>query len=279
MVSDFDNVLNTVLVPLSSSDHSKRAAASAAVAMLLTQAPSNSKLSSKVLPAITPLLSSEDCLVQRNACAALIAVAESEAEYLQAGMQQWTKALDTVSAKLASPATETDLRITCAEVMGAVGHANAEAAQAVLNQQGVEALISVLDPELDATLQEAGVDSVCKLAAAPESRQQLVHQGVLPAVAKLLQSNCSEVHVRALLALGMLVGSSQDNQTKLANIDGALSGLLVLRLQQDDEDSKHIADGIVAAMLKNPGCKQQLTAALKAQSRPAAETDMSSHFV
>jgi len=44
-----------------------------------------------------------------------------------------------VSAKLASPATETDLRITCAEVLGAVGHANAEAAQAVLNQQGAHA--------------------------------------------------------------------------------------------------------------------------------------------
>ena len=74
-------------------------------------------------------------------------------------------------------------------------------------------------------------------------------QGVLPAVAKLLHSHHSEVHVRALLALGMLVGSSQDKQTKLANIDGALSRLLVLRLQHDDEDSKHIADGIVAAMV------------------------------
>ncbi len=40
----------------------------------------------------------------------------------------------------------------------------------------MEALISVLDPELAATLQEAGVDSVCKLAVAPESRQQLVQQ-------------------------------------------------------------------------------------------------------
>jgi hypothetical protein len=64
MTSDFDNVLNTVLVPLSSSDRSKRAAASAAVAMLLTQAPPNSKLSSKVLPAINPLLNSDDCLAQ-----------------------------------------------------------------------------------------------------------------------------------------------------------------------------------------------------------------------
>ncbi len=74
-------------------------------------------------------------------------------------------------------------------------------------------------------------------------------QGVLPAVAKLLHSHHNEVHIRALLALGMLVGSSQENQTKLANINGALSRLLVLRLQQVDEDSKHIADGIVAAMV------------------------------
>lgn len=74
-------------------------------------------------------------------------------------------------------------------------------------------------------------------------------QGVLPAVAKLLHSHHNEICVRALLALGMLVGSSQKNQTKLASIDGALSRLLVLRLQQDDEDSKHIADGIVAAMV------------------------------
>lgn len=47
--------------------------------------------------------------------------------------------LDTVSAKLASPATQTDLRVTCAEVLGAVGHTNSEAAQAVLNQQGAHA--------------------------------------------------------------------------------------------------------------------------------------------
>ena len=83
-------------------------------------------------------------------------------------------------------------------------------------------------------------------------QMQTVHidmQGVLPAVANLLHSHHSEVHVRALLALGMLVGSSQDNQIKLANIEGTLSRLLVLRLQQDDEDSKHIAGGIVAAMV------------------------------
>ena len=75
-------------------------------------------------------------------------------------------------------------------------------------------------------------------------------QGALPNLAKMLTSRSSEVHVRALLALGMLVGDSQDSQTQLANVDGALLRLLQLRLQQDDEDSKQIAHGIVAAMVR-----------------------------
>ena len=44
---------------------------------------------------------------------------------------------------------------------------------------GIKALLTVLDPELDATLQEAGVDSICKLAAAPENRQNLVQQVIV----------------------------------------------------------------------------------------------------
>ena len=72
---------------------------------------------------------------------------------------------------------------------------------------------------------------------------------MLPALAKLLHSSNAEIHVRALLALGMLIGGNQEYQTQLADINGALPRLLALRLQQDDEDSKHVADGIVAAMV------------------------------
>ena len=38
-------------------------------------------------------------------------------------------------------------------------------------------------------------------------------------------------------------------QVQLADMPGALSGLLALRLQHDDEDSRCIADGIVAALV------------------------------
>ncbi len=118
MANDFDEVLNNVLPQLASTDSSKRAAASAAVAMLLTQAPEGMHLSSRVLPAVVPLLSSDSSLVQviassscsdaaasrapvthrstrlqRNACAALIAVAEADAEHLHADMKGWTEAV------------------------------------------------------------------------------------------------------------------------------------------------------------------------------------------
>ncbi len=49
----------------------------------------------------------------------------------------------------------------------------------------------------------------------------------------------------------MLVGDKQENQVQLAEVGGALSRLLALRLQQDDEDSKQIADGIVVAMVRS----------------------------
>lgn len=38
---------------------------------------------------------------------------------------------------------------------------------------GVEALLTIVNPDLEASLQEAGVDSLCKLAAAPQNRQHL----------------------------------------------------------------------------------------------------------
>ena len=53
-----------------------------------------------------------------------------------------------MSAKLANSATETDLRITCAEVLGAVGHANPEAAQAVLNQHGAHSFTAAMITKL-----------------------------------------------------------------------------------------------------------------------------------
>ena len=116
--TDFDKVLSNVLVELASPEKSKQAAASAAVAMLLTQAPEGQSLSPSVVPAVLPLLSSENPLIQvkpcarpvvpfnqhpcvrlrllqRNACAALIAVAELEAEALQIESHQWNQAVTT----------------------------------------------------------------------------------------------------------------------------------------------------------------------------------------
>lgn len=111
---DFNKVLSNVLVELASSNKSKQAAASAAAAVLLTQAPEGQTLSPNVVPAVLPLLNSGNPLIQvsvasptetlsavlttlhapqRNACAALIAVAEAEAATLQAELHQWSQAV------------------------------------------------------------------------------------------------------------------------------------------------------------------------------------------
>ena len=61
---DFHKVLSNVLTELASSEKSKQAAASAAVAILLTQAPEGQTLSPSVVPAVLPLLSSDNPLIQ-----------------------------------------------------------------------------------------------------------------------------------------------------------------------------------------------------------------------
>lgn len=61
---DFEKVLRNVLEELSSSEKGRQAAASAAVAVLLTQAPEGQTLSPSVVPAVLPLLSSDNPLIQ-----------------------------------------------------------------------------------------------------------------------------------------------------------------------------------------------------------------------
>lgn len=269
----FDRVLSNVLVELDSPDESKQAAASAVVAVLLTQAPEGRTLSPTVVPAVFPLLVKDNVLIQRNACAALIAVAELEAAMLQVEMPEWNQALEVVTRQLGADSTNDLLRITCAEVLGAVGSSNRNAAAGVFKHQGVEALLTTLSPETGSDLQEAGVDSLCKLAAEPDNRHHLTDKGVPKALVQVLESGSREVQVRALLCLGMLLGGNQQQQIELAEVAGALPQLLQLRLQTDDEDCKQIADGIVAAMLKNPGCKQRLTDALRSQHSGATTHD------
>ncbi|KAL3130480.1 hypothetical protein ABBQ38_008297 [Trebouxia sp. C0009 RCD-2024] len=270
---DFDNVLSNVLIELASPDESKQAAASAVVAVLLSQAPEGRTLSPIVVPALLPLLSSGNLLIQRNSCAALIAVAELEAATLRSEMDQWHQALEVVARQIRADSTHVALRITSAEVLGAVGSSNQHAAAAVFKHQGVEALLTTLRPEIDSDLQGAGLDSLCKLAAEPDNRQHLTDKGVLPALVRLLDSSSREVQVRVLLCLGMLMGDNQQQQIKLAEAAGALPQLLQLRLQTDDEDCKQISDGIVAAMLKNPQCKQQLADALRSQHAGGTKLD------
>lgn len=75
MAHDFQTVLNNLLIQLTSDNHSKQAAASAAVAILVNQAPEGTNLSPNVVPAVVPLLSNSDVLIQ--VCTAQLVIGQS----------------------------------------------------------------------------------------------------------------------------------------------------------------------------------------------------------
>ena len=89
------------------------------------------------------------------------------------------------------------------------------------------------------------MDGVCKLAANhPPAKDAAAAAGAIPKLAALLGGGGgTEVLVRALLALGMLVGGSPERQLELAGAPGAVAALLQLMRQQDDADMQQIAAG------------------------------------
>ena len=64
MRQDFGHILDSMLGELNGEDESKRAVASAAVAMLLTQAPEGAKLPPSAVHALVPLLQDQNPLIQ-----------------------------------------------------------------------------------------------------------------------------------------------------------------------------------------------------------------------
>lgn len=120
----FDSVLDSVLQQLHTLDTNKVATTCAALAMLVSQAPSSAQnLSAKVMPEATRLLHTEHtlvqvsvsavlplalfasfdidqvhanpvcCCLQQNACAVIMTLAETQAQQLSSKLQAWAEAV------------------------------------------------------------------------------------------------------------------------------------------------------------------------------------------
>ncbi|CAI7812683.1 unnamed protein product, partial [Closterium sp. NIES-53] len=108
---------------------------------------------------------------------------------------------------------------------------DAEGVSAITSSGGQEALATALQAT-DNTDQsrEALVDAMCAIASSSkEAAALLVAKGALEPVAALLPApHSSEVHVRALIAIGVLLPASPDAPSRLASVQGVLPSLPAL---------------------------------------------------
>ena len=78
-------------------------------------------------------------------------------------------------------------------------------------------------------------------------------QGAIGVLAAALAAERSaEARVRVLLALAMLVGGAPERCRALARAPGAAAALMAAVRAGDDEDSRQVAAGLVAELVRRP---------------------------
>ncbi|KAL4458681.1 hypothetical protein ABPG75_013546 [Micractinium tetrahymenae] len=271
--SDFQATCDRLADHLGSDDAKAQAAAAVTVALMLQSEASAPYAPSadlgRLSTAFCNLIESGDAAVKRNAAAALSASLECNDSAVQAAIESRAaeRAVVELEAQATRPPAERDagLQLNLLVLLGALGEAAEATAQLVLDAGGLQQLLAAADPAASQQLQEAAADGLCKLVSGSAvAKEAAAGAGVIPRMAALLGAP-SDITVRALLCLGMLVGGSPERQLQLANAPGAVPALLRLMRQQDDADCQQIAAGLFKELASDSGAKEALAAALKAQ--------------
>lgn len=111
------------------------------------------------------------------------------------------------------------------------------------------------------------MDAVCKVMANVEdSRVVVIKSGGIEAVANcMVGSVCgSDLCIRSLMGLAMMVDNEEDRLRVLAAETGAVGALVRLMSQQEDRDCQHIALSLYLMMMKVEGLKDQVEGEVKA---------------
>ncbi|KAG2501785.1 hypothetical protein HYH03_000285 [Edaphochlamys debaryana] len=202
--------------------------------------------------------------LQANACAVLsglMAVSDDIQErVLSAGVVSRARAL---LAEVASGEQRT-LQLNALACLAEALRDREAQAEALVQEGGLEPVLSLCRPDLPARLQEAAADVVCALACAEASRGPLSEQGAVTKLAGLLATENHDVRVRALMGLGMLLPQRGPNQVALAGDAAAVGLLLGLMRQTEDLDCRSIARDLFAGLASNPECKDLIAAAMRA---------------
>ncbi|KAG7669654.1 hypothetical protein Ndes2437B_g05834 [Nannochloris sp. 'desiccata'] len=159
--------------------------------------------------------------------------------------------------------------------LGALGECSEEGRTSVLEAGGVPAVVAYCSPEHDVLIQEAAVDSICKLMSSGSGVKEAAEKaGIVSKLAELLSADQrkAEITVRALLGLGMVMAGSEQAQLELASAPGAVGALLSLMRQGDDGDIQHIAAGLFSGLASAPAAKEALAAAMRDAQKTAEAT-------
>jgi hypothetical protein len=263
-----------------------QAAACATIAILCSQ-PTPPENLDGICGSLLSLLDNSEDGVKPNVIAAISAGMEvSEQFYKDAiagGAAQklvpLLTATDAETQKQPEATASRQVILNSLTALGGLGECSEEGLQSVLDAGGIPAIVAYCSPSYDALLQEAAVDSICKLmSSGPGSKEAAEKAGVVSALAKLLSTDGenSEVTVRALLGLGMIMAGSEAAQLELASTPGAVGALLSLMRQGDDGDCQQIAAGLFSGLAGAPAAKDALATAMRDAQK---QTDANAKYV
>lgn len=208
-------------------------------------------------------------IVQVNALVALAAGIEASDKFAADAVE--CGVANTLSQILSAPdpksltAADRSVALNALGALGALGESSEKGLQAVLDSNGMGAVLMYCSPETEARLLEGAVDTTCKLmSTAPDAKSAALEAGIIPRFAALIGHADDEVKVRALLGLGMVLGGNEAGLVQCAGVPGAVGTLLKLMRREDDADCQQIAASIFQEMARCPAAKGALEAGIKA---------------
>jgi len=255
---DVRQEVETEIKSLESGDQVIVAKAAAAIVMLATLQDAVPYLSAAI-PHLVPLLhdSSLSVHVRGNACAAITSIMVADPSLYIAAAKTPTLATGLVHFLKGDGERPVDesARLNAAAAAAISVLAQGEEGLGPLREAEADvAIISSLGTATDDMVKEGMVDAVCAFASHVNMRGHLFQKGAVDQLARVLQGASTEVCVRALLALGMLCGSSLEAQVQLASVDGAVETLITL-MKSNDHDIKTISRDLFRALTQNEEAK------------------------
>ncbi|KAF5833400.1 armadillo-type protein [Dunaliella salina] len=211
--------------------------------------------------------------VQKNAIVLLTSLISLDAALWKQLVVEQNSLVPTLvsllSAALSANPVDDTAVINLLSALAAVTQKGEEGARSVIDSQGqpvVNRACGVSASETSAQVQEAAADLICQMATYEGSvRDAMIEAGCVDALAALLAGDptqCSEVHVRALLGLGMLTASNPRAQLQLAS-HANIKDLMAIIQHSPDADAKEVGKDLFKALARSEDSRNAMAEAMR----------------